>query len=120
VRHHIEGDISRDCAGLEDEEGKDGMVRKNRELRQDVHGEQRALGYSDDLKDGEEFQRRGEKFQRYGDGGLINLLCSLRPHDRNVLPQCAQWETDSGHREALLALGGRGVTSKLGGSVIIL
>jgi hypothetical protein len=33
---------------------------------------------------------------RIGEGGLIGLLCSQRAHDQNVLPQCAQWETNSG------------------------
>jgi hypothetical protein len=31
-----------------------------------------------------------------GERGLIGLLCSQRAHDKNVLPRCAQWETDSG------------------------
>ena len=30
------------------------------------------------------------------DCNLIGLLCSQRAHDKNVLPRCAQWETDSG------------------------
>jgi hypothetical protein len=30
------------------------------------------------------------------EGGLIGLLCSQRAHDQNVLPRCAQWETNSG------------------------
>ena len=89
----IGGDISRDCAWREEEEGNDGMVRKNGELGHDGHANSERRDVSDDLKDGEKFQRGMEKFQRDGEGGLISLLCSLRPHDRNVLPQCAQWET---------------------------
>ena len=64
------------------------------------------------MKVGEKFQRGREKFQRDGESSLIGLLCSPRPHDRNVLPRCAQWETDSGH-----LLGGG--TSELGESIIM-
>jgi len=90
------------------------MVRKNGELGHDGHANNERRDTSDDLKDGEKFQRGGEKFQRNWEASLIGLLCSLRPHDRNVLPQCAQWEPDSGHREAHSALEWRGVMSKLG------
>ena len=31
-----------------------------------------------------------------GAGGLIGLLCSQRAHNKNVLPRCAQWETNLG------------------------
>ena len=44
------------------------------------------------------------------EGSLISLLCSLRPHDQNVLPQCAQWETNSG-------LPPEEGTSELGGNI---
>ena len=40
-----------------------------------------------------------------------------RPNDP-VFVGCTQWETDSGHSEAILALERRGVTTKLGGCII--
>ena len=61
---------------------------------------------SDNLKDGEKFHRGREKFQRDGEGSLIGLLCSRNARSRTPLVERAQWETDSGHREAILALGG--------------
>ena len=47
--------------------------------------------------------------RRIREGGLIGLLCSQRAHDQNALPQCAQWETDSGFPPGKL-------TSELGGT----
>lgn len=59
------------------------------------------------MKVGEKFQRGREKFQRGGEGGLVGSLCSRNPHDETVVVRRAQWETDSGHSEALLAHEGR-------------
>ena len=44
-----------------------------------------------------------EKFQRDGEGGLIGLLCSCNARSQTLLVGRAQWEADSGHREAHLA-----------------
>ena len=47
---------------------------------------------------------------RIREGSLIGLLCSQRAHDQNVLPRCAQWETNSGYPPG-------GGMSELGGSI---
>jgi hypothetical protein len=79
------------------------MVRNNGELVQKGEAKDERRETSDALKDGEEFQRGREKFQRDGEASLIGLLCSQPAHDRNVLGRCAQWETDSGDRDTQLA-----------------
>jgi hypothetical protein len=90
------------------------MVRKNSQLRREGNANDERRDVSDELKDGENFQRGREKFQRDREGSLIGLLCSRNARSRTPLVGRAQWETDSGYREAHLAHEGVRETSKLG------
>jgi hypothetical protein len=44
----------------------------------------------DEMKDGEKFHRVMEKFQRYGEGGLMGLLCSRNARSKTFLVRRTQ------------------------------